>query len=122
MGTHAEALLEFDYPNLGVFFDSYVPVPTSPVATPVLAIASSALSQRPSSSALQIMPDGSAADPASLGVAVVLGNFTAPESSNGVSRAEYGQAAERQVQALLQETPRTEDGAISHRVEQVSLW
>jgi hypothetical protein len=92
------------------------------VATSVLDIAASALSQRPSSTAAQIMPDGSAADPASLGIAVVLANYTAPDSSGGYSRGDYGQAAARQVQALLQDTPRTEDGAISHRVEQVSLW
>ncbi|KAM0786979.1 hypothetical protein ACM66B_002397 [Microbotryomycetes sp. NB124-2] len=119
MGAHAQALLEFDYPRVSVFFSSYVPVPTSPVATSVLDIVSQALQQRQPGS-LQIVPDGSAADPASLGVAVILANYTSPNGQQ--TRDEMATVAQDQLTALLQETPRTNDGAISHRVEEMSLW
>lgn len=66
------------------------------------------------------MPDGSAADPAAVGVAVTLANFTS--TSGNVSAAEFGEAARDQVRFLLEVAPRTRDGAISHRVEQVQLW
>jgi len=63
-----------------------------------------------------LMADGSAADPASIGVAVLLANWT------GKNDHDYDQAAEQQLQYLLRNTPRTSDGAISHRVSQVQLW
>ncbi|KAK4047175.1 hypothetical protein OIO90_006284 [Microbotryomycetes sp. JL221] len=119
MGAHAQALLELDYPSLAVFFSSYVPIPTSPIATSVLDIVDLALSQQEPGS-LQIVPDGSAADPASLGVAVVLSNWTNPNGEQ--TRQRMATAADNQLRALLQDTPRTQDGAISHRVEEVSLW
>ncbi|KAK4047085.1 hypothetical protein OIV83_005648 [Microbotryomycetes sp. JL201] len=119
MGAHAQALLEFDYPRVGVYFESYVPVPSSHVAQSVLDIATLALSQRQPGS-LQIVPDGSAADPASLGVAVILSNYTSPEGQQ--TRQQMARAAQDQLEALLRDTPRTNDGAISHRVEEVSLW
>jgi hypothetical protein len=85
----------------------------------VLALASRTVTTKPANS-LQLMADGSAADPASLGVAVVLANWTIPVGN--VSQSAFGQAAEEQVRALLENTPKTEDGAISHRVEEVALW
>jgi len=68
---------------------------------------------------MQIMQDGSAADPASMGVAVVLANWTTSERG---MKDMFEQAAEEQLQALLVDTPRTDSGAISHRVEQLALW
>lgn len=53
-------------------------------------------------------------------MAVTLANFTS--TSGNVSAAEFGEAARDQVRFLLEVAPRTRDGAISHRVEQVQLW
>lgn len=53
-----------------------------------------------------------------MGVAVVLANWT----SEGGTKTAYEKAAGEQLQALLADTPRTDSGAISHRVEQLALW
>lgn len=124
MGTHAQALLEFDYPALSVFNASFTSIrnqdssASSPPPTEVLDIASSALSQKEQGS-LMLMPDGSAADPAAVAVAVLLANYTATSEQD---RASYGQAADDEIEYLLQVAPRSEAGAISHRAEQVQLW
>ena len=62
------------------------------------------------------MQDGSAADPASIGVSVLLANWT------GQGGLDYAGAAKDQLDFLLLSVPRTSDGAISHRVSQVQLW
>ena len=63
------------------------------------------------------MPDGSAADPASNGVTVLLANLT------GVSGGDYATAAESQLNFLYSDkVPKTMDGAISHRIDQLQLW
>lgn len=121
VGTHVQALTEFDYPALAPFYDTFAPVPSSPTASSVFAVISPIIAEK-SSSSMQIMPDGSAADPASIGVAVVLANWTESAPSGGVSKQDYANAAEQQLKALLEDTPRTRDGAISHRVEELALW
>ena len=63
------------------------------------------------------MPDGSAADPASIGVSVLLANWTGKGSGQN-----YAGAAFDQLNYLLYKVPRTSDGAISHRVSQIQLW
>lgn len=63
------------------------------------------------------MKDGSAADPASIGFAVLLANWTGIDPS-----LNFGAVAKDQLDFLLEHVPRTEDGAISHRTEQVQLW
>jgi hypothetical protein len=75
------------------------------------------------------MPDGSAADPASIGFAVALAAALTEDGadllSNGsarVSKEEAERAVEEQVEALWNRIPRTQDGAISHRVEDMELW
>lgn len=61
--------------------------------------------------------DSSAGDPASVGVAVLIANWTR------LSGEDYGGAATAQVEYLLgPEVPKTSDGAISHRVSQLQLW
>ncbi|ORY45851.1 Six-hairpin glycosidase-like protein [Leucosporidium creatinivorum] len=117
IGTHLQALTEYDYPALAPFYTTFTPPPSTPVASSVLAIISPIVAAK-SSSSLQIMPDGSLADPASMGVAVVLANWT----SEGATKDLYESAAEEQLQALLVDTPRTDSGAISHRVEELALW
>ncbi|QRW26012.1 cell wall glycoside hydrolase YteR [Rhizoctonia solani] len=65
---------------------------------------------------LPLMPDGSAADPASNGVGVLIANWT------GASGGNYAQAAADQLTFLLTITPRAPNGAISHRADEAQLW
>ncbi|KAG6373675.1 Six-hairpin glycosidase-like protein [Boletus reticuloceps] len=66
-----------------------------------------------------LIQDSSAGDPASIGVAVLLANWTGQSASDGL---DYAGAARDQLQFLLQKAPKTPDGAISHRLDQVQLW
>ncbi|KAG6872500.1 hypothetical protein C0995_009256 [Termitomyces sp. Mi166 len=63
-----------------------------------------------------LIKDGSAADPASIGFAVLIANWT------GQGDEDYAGAAKDQLDFLESKVPRTSDGAISHRVSQVQLW
>ena len=65
-----------------------------------------------------IQGDGSAGDPASIGFAVLLANWTGQD--NG--QIDYAGAASDQLNYLLLDVPKTSDGAISHRVSEVQLW
>lgn len=65
------------------------------------------------------MNEGSAADPASLGTVVLLANWTGQGHSDGL---DYAGAATDQLDYLFEDVPKTHDGAISHRTEQVQLW
>ncbi|TNY17079.1 Six-hairpin glycosidase-like protein [Rhodotorula diobovata] len=128
IGTHLTALVELSYPDLSPFSSSSSswarPSPdVSPPPTEVLAAVASILASQPAGQA-QLVPDGSAADPASVGPYVVLANFTLAEGEQigGKSKDEVVSAVERQVEVLLRGTPRTQDGAISHRTEDVELW
>lgn len=118
-----QALTEFDYPTLSPFFASFSPPPLNPFANSVVSLVTSLLSTR-NTSLLPLMPDGSVGDPASMGVAVTLGNWTIGTSNQigNVSANVCGTAAKAQVQYLLGVAPRTSDGAISHRSDQVQLW
>ena len=60
-----------------------------------------------------------AGDPASIGVAVLLANWTGAGAGD---KLDYAGAARDQLEYLLEKVPRTSDGAISHRVESVQLW
>lgn len=53
-----------------------------------------------------------------IGVAVLLANWTRTDPSV----TEYSTAASNQLRYLLEDAPRTADGAISHRVEEAQLW
>ncbi|KAG8937365.1 hypothetical protein FRC00_006483 [Tulasnella sp. 408] len=100
---------------MSVFSSNYL-TPTPPSAQtldPVLDIARRVVNTR---SGKQLVADGSAADPASIGVGVLLGNWTRAPGAN------WDTAAEDQLDALLNGTPRSTDGAISHRTEVVQLW
>ncbi|KAG6878014.1 hypothetical protein C0993_000795 [Termitomyces sp. T159_Od127] len=63
-----------------------------------------------------LIKDGSAADPASIGFAVLIANWT------GQGGEDYAGAAKDQLDFLEFNVSRTSDGALSHRVEQVQLW
>ena len=66
-----------------------------------------------------LIQDSSAGDPASIGVAVLLANWTGQSGSDGL---DYSSAAQDQLEFLFQNAPQTPDGAISHRMDQVQLW
>jgi hypothetical protein len=68
---------------------------------------------------LVINESTSAGDPASLGVSVLLASWTGMWARDGL---DYAGAAQGQFDFLLEEVPRTEDGAISHLVDEVQLW
>ncbi|KAH8985376.1 hypothetical protein EDB92DRAFT_1787721, partial [Lactarius akahatsu] len=62
-----------------------------------------------------ILGDGSAGNPASIGIAVLIANWT------GLCGENYAAVATTQVEYLFgPAVPKTEDGAISHRVSEVS--
>ncbi|SGY79139.1 BQ5605_C008g05053 [Microbotryum silenes-dioicae] len=118
IGAHIQALLEYDYPVLAVFFDTYPDLMQDTIYPyPVMSLVGSVVSRKAPKS-LQLMPDGSAADPASIGVATIMANY----SMRTGNRAQFGTAAEDQLEALLLHTPRLADGAISHRADELSLW
>ncbi|GAA5912049.1 uncharacterized protein JCM6883_007091 [Sporobolomyces salmoneus] len=135
IGTHLEALISFSFPSLSVYssaFDKISPS-TSPLPTQVLSSVSYLIAQSPpSSSQLQIVRDGSAADPVSIAPFYVLSNYTLEDNEDtlptnasdvqGARKETVIQAVNNQVEAILQRTPRTSDGAISHRSESTELW
>ncbi|KAJ7632632.1 Six-hairpin glycosidase [Roridomyces roridus] len=127
LGTRAESLLELYAPQFSVFGSAGVPPPssvpsnTTSAIAPVFSIAKnvvSALSNSTTGPQALISGDGAAGDPASIGVAVLLANWT----GQGTGGLNYAAAAQNQLDYLLNVVPRTSDGAISHRVAQVQLW
>ncbi|KAJ3906046.1 Six-hairpin glycosidase [Lentinula edodes] len=120
LGTAAEALTELDWPALSVFNASAFPPPhvlaSANNASDVLKIANDTVSAKPNDSLALVANDGAVGDPASIGVAVLLANWT--DSSN----TSYAIAAGEQLDYLLNVAPRTDSGAISHRSDEVQLW
>lgn len=53
-------------------------------------------------------------------MAVILGNLT-NNADTGVTNLTFSQAADEQVQYLLNSVPRASNGAISHRVDEVRI-
>ncbi|GAA5837983.1 hypothetical protein JCM11251_006816 [Rhodosporidiobolus azoricus] len=137
IGAHLQALIEFNHPSLSPFSseDDWADVSPStsfsssdPFPYEVIARAAQIVADKPSNEG-QLMPDGSAADPAAVGPFVVLaanltrdGERLAPWNGTSVTREQAWTAMQGQVRELLEATPRTQDGAISHRVSEVQLW
>ncbi|KAJ7449823.1 Six-hairpin glycosidase-like protein [Mycena latifolia] len=127
LGTRAQALLELNVPNFSVFSSTGLPPPTSvpsnttSAIAPVFSIAHNVVSALKNTSVPQalIPGDGAAGDPASIGVAVLLANWTGQGAADGL---DYAAAAQSQLDYLLNDVPRSSDGAISHRAAQVQLW
>jgi len=74
-----------------------------------------------------LMSDGSAADPASIGMSVLLAYWTEQATGNengggGSGGVDYAGAAKDQLDFLLGNVRRTPDGALSHRVSELQLW
>ncbi|KAG2049091.1 Six-hairpin glycosidase [Suillus hirtellus] len=119
-GTAAAAVLEFDDPEYSVFGSSpFVCDGTFPLATLQLAY-SAAVRQSPDGRLSQEVGDaldGAALDGASAGSAVLLGSLTDP------SRYNYWlDAANAQLNFILNVAPRTSTGAISHRIDSRQYW
>ncbi|KAI9463582.1 glycoside hydrolase family 105 protein [Lactarius psammicola] len=129
LGTRAQALLELSAPSFSVLTPS-VSLPPPPfldsslndTLADVFSIARNAvaaLPPPPSNGTGQplVLGDGSAGDPASIGTAVLIANWT------NLGGEYYAAAATAQVQYLFgPAVPKTHDGAISHHVSQVQLW
>jgi len=126
LGTRSQAILSLNATIFSVFSHSALPPPSSVPGSltsalqPFFDIAQSVVASRAVSnnvtSPQPLMHDASAADPASIGVAVLLANWT------GQGGEDYAGAAKDQLDFLQTSVPRTSDGAISHRVSQVQLW
>ncbi|TBU36627.1 glycosyl hydrolase family 88-domain-containing protein [Dichomitus squalens] len=128
IGTRAQALTEFDSPSYSVLNDSSLPplqgsAPSS--LDEVVSIARSVVQNLTNvGQGAQPLIGGTtsgeaAGDPASIGVAVLLANWT---GAGAADKLDYAGAARDQLEYLLEKVPRTSDGAISHRVENVQLW
>jgi len=116
-GTRAQVLIEYNSDAYDVLSTSSS-IPPDAVApdsldTPLL-IARTTVQNKPAG-ILPLTNDGSAGDPASLGVIVLIANWT------GQRDADYGTAAAQQLEYLLNKAPRTSTGAISHRNDKIQL-
>ena len=129
-GTRAQALLEPNAPLYSVFSPTPIPPPsevpsdlTGPLGD-ILTIAHTIVASRSYSNGnitgpQPLINDDSAGDPASIGVSVLLANWTGQEHVDGL---DYAGAARDQLEFLLTNVSRTSDGAISHRIDQTQLW
>lgn len=129
LGTRSQAILELNASAYSVFSSTPLPPPSTIPASltnplePFFAIAKGVISNRAAANNNTVgpqpfMPDGSAGDPASIGMCVLLANWTKQDAG----QIDYAGAAKDQLDFLLQEVPRTSDGAISHRVSELQLW
>ncbi|KAI0337128.1 Six-hairpin glycosidase [Trametopsis cervina] len=124
LGTRAQALTELDTPSFSVLtINATLPPPISapPSLSEVLSIAQSVVKSRPSSSngPQPLAANSAAGDPPSIGVSVLLANWTGRGAQDNL---DYAGAAQDQLQFLFTQVPHTSDGAISHRIEKLQLW
>lgn len=123
LGTREEALTELNARNFSVLNGSSVPPKTgNAVLQPIFEIVATVISNNThglqNNTPAPFIPDGSAADPASNGVAALLANWTGQNNGS----INFGLAAVNQMNFLWTQVPRTSDGALSHRVAEVQLW
>ncbi|KAK2761675.1 hypothetical protein FQN54_001503 [Arachnomyces sp. PD_36] len=111
-GTQAQALLELHDPDVAVFSSAAFPQDKIPKRE---TSATDYARSKISTDGNTLTPAGvSAADPASLGVsAILLGQS---------SSSDYAEAATRQADELLNNVPRYDNDAISHRYDATMLW
>ncbi|KAI0660119.1 Six-hairpin glycosidase-like protein [Cubamyces menziesii] len=127
IGTRAEALIEDGTPTYSVLNNTSLPPPQGQAPSSldeVISVARSVVEARAASDVQGPQPlmdasGGAAGDPPSIGVAVLLANWTGAGAQDGHN---YAGAAADQLEYLLEKVPKTNDGAISHRIEQVQLW
>ena len=133
LGTRAQAILSLNSTGFSVYSSTELPPPTSTDAfgsvnatglMPFFDIArTTVLSRNQTNGNITgpqplIQGDGSAGDPASIGFAVLLANWTGQDAG----QIDYAGAAKDQLDYLLLDVPKTSDGAISHRVYEAQLW
>lgn len=123
LGTRMQALLEFDIPTYSTLTPraSLPPPKTTPASlSEVVQIARFIVGSKGNDTGPQpFMVDGSAADPASNGVGIILANWTGEGKADGL---DYAGAAKDQLDYLYQKVPHASNGAISHRENYVQLW
>ncbi|KAK0206262.1 Six-hairpin glycosidase [Desarmillaria ectypa] len=121
LGTATEALLEYSYPEFSVFNSSAFPpghtLNTTYNASGVLDIAYQVVRAK-SNTTMSLVEDTAVGDPASLGIAVLLANWTRTNTSD----TSFSTAAGEELDYLLNYALRSYSGAISHRSDQVQLW
>jgi hypothetical protein len=118
-GTLAQALIEYDNPTLSPFDTNFSPsvLASNPIPSNVLTLARVTLQNRPTTSQAildspfaggSLLNDGSSADPASLGVAVIMANVSEQASGQAeeINGIRYGAAAREEEQYLLYNVPR----------------
>lgn len=129
-GARAEVLLELNTPSYSVFSPTSLPPPqqipsnlTSSLSDVIgiahMIVANRSTSNRNITGPQPLMSDNATGDPASIGVAVLLANWTGQGAVDGL---DYAGAARDQLEFLLSNVSRTHDGAISQRTDQVQLW
>jgi hypothetical protein len=130
LGTRTETILEVNATLYSVFSRTTINPPSSPpenlttALQPFFDIARMVVADWANSTNGTVGPqplapgNGSAGDPASIGVSVLLANWT----GNGDGSAlDFAGAAKDELEFLFT-VPKTSDGAISHRVSEVQLW
>ncbi|KIJ06485.1 hypothetical protein PAXINDRAFT_182676 [Paxillus involutus ATCC 200175] len=117
-GTRSQVLLEFNAPRYSVLSSFPVPPPAK-IPSNLMIVSNRSMSNGNITGPQPLIQDTSAGDPASIGVAVLLANWTGQGAIDGL---DYAGAAQDQLDFLFQNAPKTSDGAISHRMEQVQLW
>ncbi|KAI9000936.1 Six-hairpin glycosidase [Trametes punicea] len=120
IGTAMEALTELEWSSLSVFGGPLPPPVKLPsgTASDVIQWATQIVRAKDPNALPLIDGDGAVGDPASIGVAVLLTNWTRTNRSDN----EFSTAAGHQLKYLLDVAPQTSDGAISQRADQVQLW
>ena len=122
--------MERNATSYSVFSRKPLPPPSNPDAAtlsalqPFFDIANNVVSPLPRdrTGPQPLMPDGSAADPASLGVCVLIANLTRAANGGASRGLDYAAAAKSQIDFLFSAVPRTSDGALSHKVSELQLW
>ncbi|KAG8706554.1 hypothetical protein FRC09_002351 [Ceratobasidium sp. 395] len=116
LGVRSQTLLELDTPSYSVFSEKFPPPRDAPDSLSDVIGMAQQIVQSKKGGQLPLMDDGSAADPASNGIGVLIANWT------GASGGNFGQAAADQLTYLLTVAPKSSTGAISHRSDEVQLW
>lgn len=122
VGTYQTALLELNAPELFLYNGSNTIPPTLSSDSDVTDIWNSVdkvIKQRPGGSVLPFFSDKAVGDPASVGIAVLIRNWTLSSPST-----KYSGPATDQLDYLLNEVGRASNGAISQRAPPaaVQVW
>ncbi|KAI9614059.1 hypothetical protein KEM48_003624 [Puccinia striiformis f. sp. tritici PST-130] len=124
-GAQSEVLLELHYQDLSVYSTTRK-LPLSeedgPIPTPqsLLDLIDPILARRDPNILPLVEGDGSAGDPASLGIAVLVASAA---TANDSARSEnYRKLAQGQLDWSMNHVPRCPEGAISQRNDEVQFW